>query len=365
MKILYFTNKPAPYRVEFFNRLNKKADLTVLFDYNSYDHRNPKWYSENKYNFKYIYIKKFGFFQLRKILKEKFDIIVIGTYATTNAAILNLLLHYKKIDFFINADGGFIDYKEKFISKFVKKFFISKASYYLSSGKETNKYLEYYGAKKENIFIYPFTSLTSNDFVKFPIDYKKKVSLRTKAGYNYRRLFVSVGSFIDIKGYDFFLEAIKDISMDDIGFVIIGGGKDKEKYMDYIVKNKINNFQLVDFCSKKDILNFYKMSDVFFFNSKGDVWGLVINEAMASGLPVISSKTTIASLELLDEKNLYDYYDFDKIKEMVYEYYNKTENQLYKEGLNNLLKIKDYTIENMTKRHLEIFENVLSQNKKN
>ena len=153
--------------------------------------------------------------------------------------------------------------------------------------------------------------------------------------------------------------------MDDIGFVIIGGGKDKEKYLDYIEKNKINNFHLVDFCSKKDILNYYKMSDVFFFNSKGDVWGLVINEAMASGLPIISSKTTIASLELLDKKNLYDYYDFDKIKGMVYEYYNKTENQLYNEGLNNLLKIKNYTIENMTKRHLEIFESVLSQNKKN
>ncbi len=31
-KILFITNIPAPYRVEFFNELGKLVDLTVLFE---------------------------------------------------------------------------------------------------------------------------------------------------------------------------------------------------------------------------------------------------------------------------------------------------------------------------------------------
>lgn len=31
-KVLIITNIPSPYRVEFFNQLGKKCDLTVLFE---------------------------------------------------------------------------------------------------------------------------------------------------------------------------------------------------------------------------------------------------------------------------------------------------------------------------------------------
>ena len=98
MKILYFTNKPAPYRIDFFNRLNKNNELTVLFDYNEKDQRNPLWYKNNKYEFNYIFIKKFGLFQLNKILNsQKYDIVVIGTYASLNGAFFNILLRKKKM----------------------------------------------------------------------------------------------------------------------------------------------------------------------------------------------------------------------------------------------------------------------------
>ena len=184
MKILYFTNVPAPYRVKFFNLLNKDNDLTVMFDYKKELDRNDKWYSDNKYEFKTINLPRNGFFKINEVLKyNKYDVIIIGTYASLNGALLSIILRNKKIKFFINADGGFIDKNDSFISKKLKNMFLSKANYYLSTGNGTNKYLTYYGANKDNIYIYPFSSLMNNDILKTNISYNKKMQLRTKVGY--------------------------------------------------------------------------------------------------------------------------------------------------------------------------------------
>lgn len=358
MKILYFTNIPAPYRVEFFNRINEKNDLTVIFNYDKNEcNRDTKWFDDNKLNFNYINLKKFGFFQLNKILNDfHFDIVIIGTYACMNGALLNILLRMKHIKFFINADGGFVDKNESIFSRNLKRMFLSTANYYLSTGKETNKYLTYYGANPKNIFVYPFTSLNKNDILNEPINYKEKVILRKKAGYNYKRLFVSVGRFIDFKGYDYFLNAINNKKYNNTAFLIIGGGEEKKLYEQLIFKNNLKNVFLIDFCSKKDILNYYKMSDVFIFFSKNDVWGLVINEAMSCGLPILSSDTTLAAKELLEKDCLFKYDDLNRIDKKIKEYVNKSNDELYKEGLNNLNIIRDYTIENTVKRHEEIFK---------
>lgn len=98
MKILYYTNVPSPYRVEFFNQLSQTDEVTVLFNNEKREKfRNPKWYKDNKYNFNYINVKKFALFQLNQLLnKNNYDIIIIGTYANLNGAFLNILLRLKK-----------------------------------------------------------------------------------------------------------------------------------------------------------------------------------------------------------------------------------------------------------------------------
>lgn len=366
MKILYYTNVPSPYRVEFFNQLSQTDEVTVLFNNEKREKfRNPKWYKDNKYNFNYINVKKFTLFQLNQLLnKNNYDIIIIGTYANLNGAFLNILLRLKKKIFFLNADGGFIAEKESIISKFLKRTFISSASYYLSTGKETNKYLTYYGAQIDKIFIYPFSSLKQSDILSKPVPYKQKMAMRRKKGYPYKRLFISVGSFIYRKGYDIFLQSLQQLQYEDVGFLIIGGGTEKNNYEKMIIENNIKNVHLIDFCSKKEIFDYYKMADVFFFPSREDIWGLVINEAMANGLPIISSDKVIAALELLEKDNIYPCNDIKLLSRKIKKYINQPEEKLYQEGINNLEKISRYTIENGVVEHKKIFEVVLQKNRR-
>lgn len=354
-KILFMTNILSFYRVDFFNELGKYCELTVTYEQDKVKDRNDKFYKTNNDNFKLIRLNK-NYCKLRKIMREDYDYVIVGTYATFTSAMAIYYMKRKKINFFINADGGFIQENEPSWSKKLKTTFISKANYYLSTGKETNKYLTYYGANPSNIYIYPFTSLYNDDILYKPLNYDEKMKLRMNNNYNYKRLFISVGSFIHRKGYDIFFEAIKQFKNDEVGFLIIGGGELKEQYIKFINDHEIKNVHLIDFCEKKEILNYYKMSDVFYFPSREDIWGLVVNEAMSCGLPIISSKNVLSSRELLPDDCLYDYNNIEKLRELIINYTNKTEKELFIEGIRNIEKIKQYTIENMAKKHIEIFE---------
>ena len=43
MRILWITNIPSPYRVDFFNELGKSVDLTVLFERANASDRDSAW----------------------------------------------------------------------------------------------------------------------------------------------------------------------------------------------------------------------------------------------------------------------------------------------------------------------------------
>jgi hypothetical protein len=57
MKILWLTNIPSPYRVDFFNELGKYCQLTVLFERRASAERDESWKKFNAENFESIFLK--------------------------------------------------------------------------------------------------------------------------------------------------------------------------------------------------------------------------------------------------------------------------------------------------------------------
>ena len=149
---------------------------------------------------------------MKIIKKGEYDVVINGNYASASGAILAFITKFKKIPYIITADGGIID-DTNMIAKFLKKTFISLADYWLSTGKETNKYLTHYGAKEDKIFEFPFSSVSKESIVKELITKEEKEKLRKKYKVDAKRVFISVGSFIERKGYDILLETIKEYNL--------------------------------------------------------------------------------------------------------------------------------------------------------
>lgn len=372
MKVLFVTNYPAPYRVEFFNELGKKCELTVLFEEDSKQqkHRNSNWFNENYINFKAIFLKqrkmfnkfKLCFDVIKYVNNSQFDIIISCNPSTLTGIYSIIYMKVKGIKFAIEADGAFAK-NGKGIKEIFKKFIIGSAEYWISSSSITDEYFLMYGAKKENIFRYPFTSLKQNDILKSKISNNEKLKIKEKLNIKQDKVIISVGRFIDIKGFDVLIKSAKYFS-EDYGVYIIGG-KATSGYIELINKFKLRNIQFIDFKTKDQLKEYFLAADIFVLPTRGDAWGLVINEAMAYGLPVITTDRCVAGLELIKD-NLNGFIvpvDKEKTLAMKIEEVFSKDNDIQRMSEYSLDIIRKYTIEEMTKRHMQIFNKILEGDK--
>ena len=134
MKVLFLTNIPSPYRVDFFNELGKICDLTVLFERRSARDRDLKWKGEEERYYKSVFMNGKDItadgslcLEVHKWIKKGlFDIYVIGGYSTPTGMLAIQLLKMRKIPFVLSTDGGTIK-NDKKITYLLKRFFISSA----------------------------------------------------------------------------------------------------------------------------------------------------------------------------------------------------------------------------------------------
>lgn len=368
MKVLFMANIPSPYRVDFFNELGKLCNLTVTFEGKNATDRDTHWIADAAKNFRSIFMKgirtradQFFCPEIIKIVNETWDYIIVGNYSSVTSMLAIEYMKSRKIQFIIEADGGLINENERKSKFIVKRHFISSARYWLSSGKATDDYFVYYGAERERCFTYPFTSLRSTD-----LDKAKKLSSQNKRDYreklsmSEKHIMLSVGRFSYKagygKGYDLLMRAA-EILPDTVGLYIVGDAP-TEEFINWKRTKNLKHVHFIGFKDKRSLLNYYAAADLFVLMTRYDVWGLVINEAMAFGLPVITTTRCVAGLELIENgKNGY-LIRADDVNALTNRINRILQDEPLKKSMmrNNLIKIRGYTIESMANRHMQILE---------
>lgn len=103
-------------------------------------------------------------------------------------------------------------------------------------------------------------------------------------------VFLYVGRLWSGKGMDTLLDAYDEVKREcsDVSLLLVGDGIDEARYRERA--RSMPGVVFAGFVQPAELPSTYALADVFVFPTLGDPHGLVVEEAMAAGLPVISSE---------------------------------------------------------------------------
>lgn len=350
MKVFILTTVMAPYRVQLFSEIGKHCDLYVCFEQMRSAERNDNWYDEGSANFHLVKLEKWNtslhtikWETVKHVRTIRPDVVIAYEYHTRTSLVLLSYCQAKQIPYIINCDGAFI---KKSIKDVVKKLYISKAKGFISSGRMANEYLLNYGAIESRIHFNHFTSLHEKNILDKISSLEEKNLARRDNGIAEQQVILAVGQFVHRKGFDVLLKAAADFSR-EIGVYIIGG-KVTPEYKQIVNEFNLENVHFIDFMAPEELRRYYIAADLFVLPTREDVWGLVINEAMACALPVVTTDRCVAGVEMI-KNDINGYIVPTENPDELYHAVDKILSDDVKRknmASENLKTIRDYTYEN-------------------
>lgn len=140
--------------------------------------------------------------------------------------------------------------------------------------------------KMKKIYRVPGVGINYNKFYECVVnrdEYRKKLNI-----YPNDFVILSVGELCDRKNHITIMKSVKKLDDITVKYLVVGKGSEQEYLQNYINREELNSqIQLLGF--RTDIPELCKASDIFAFPSKREGLGLAAIEAMASGIPIITS----------------------------------------------------------------------------
>lgn len=305
-QLLFLTNIINPYQLDLFDALSKYFNLSVI--YFSKSENNRSWKLDSTSGNYHSLVLSSGIFNrclswltpdlyfqpslLPKLLAFQGDNVVIsGSYYSPNTwmALLIFKIKGKKVYW----KGEQIKSSAKTYKNSLKRIFLYPLFFLIDGilgvGQVGVKSYRSYGYKGpiESVF-YSINNHRFNDIKVL----KRNVPLKV----------VMPGSLIPRKGMDVgllaFLKARESFKQ-ECELHIIGDGplmtSLKEQYKNY------PDIHFLGFLQQVEVDREFMSADIFMFCTRYDGWGVVVNEAIAAGLPVIVSDACGSSELIQDE----------------------------------------------------------------
>ncbi|HEX8814008.1 MAG TPA: glycosyltransferase [Terriglobales bacterium] len=315
-RIVILTEIIAPYRIPVFNALadHDDIDLHVIFLAET-DPTQRQWLVHKEdIRFSYEVLPS-----LRKRLRGQNFLLNWGVSdALKNAAsdaILcggyNYLASWASLRWAERNDIPFYLWVESTAKNFrsgdrwtesLKVRFMDRCTGFVVPGSAAARYIEGYGIPSHKIFTAP--NAVDNDFFG-----QRSASVRQRVRFHRfdlglpSRYFLCTGRLVKEKGIFDLLDAygmLPTALKREVGLVYVGDGPARaELALKIKTEDLAASVVLAGFAQRDRLAQYYALADALVFPTHADAWGLVVNEAMACGLPVICSDAAGCAADLV------------------------------------------------------------------
>lgn len=305
MRLLFITNVPTPYRVDFFNELGKQCDLTVLFERSNASDRDPAWSHYDFEHFHGIVLKGIPIRPdtavcidvLKHLRRGRYDAVVVTNFTSPTGMLAVGYLRATRQTYYLESDGGFP--RRTGLRSLIKRLIIPGARGYFSTSLVHDQYYLACGAKAERLIRYPFSSVHAAEVLAEPPASEVKVAAKRALGLSDSPLILCVSQFIPRKGIDVLLRALPSIDHD--ATVCIIGGRPPREYTLSVESLNLRSVHFLPFKTRSQLQPYFLAADVFVLPTREDIWGLVVNEALAHALPVVTTDRCLAGVALVED----------------------------------------------------------------
>ncbi|GGB86502.1 glycosyltransferase family 4 protein [Dyadobacter sediminis] len=213
-----------------------------------------------------------------------------------------LLMFYARmrgVKVVLSSESSSADHNRSALKERLKRFIVNRANAFFCFGKTSAQYLESLGVNPATILVRN-AAVIDEEIIRTRYDLAKKQF----GNEHLIRKFIFTGRLAPEKNLSLLIRAFYNVQHTDSGswqLLLVGDGPERD-----LLENLTRSLNLADKVTFAGGFPWYKVpewlakSDVLVLPSKSEPWGLVVNEAMTCGMPVLVSDKCGCAADLVE-----------------------------------------------------------------
>lgn len=290
---------PAPYMVERFNALAARNAFDFEAWFNERQEGDRSWeVDETTWRFRHRYLPTTRIFGRAQhwplpVLGGRPDLL-LSLYAEPAFVAGWVIARLRGIRTgfrVLKTNDSWVARKR--IKEAVKQFMFRRVDAIETPGVDGRNYAISCGARPDRIFLATHSVDVEHFRMVREQTWRDRQKYRDQLGLQ-GVTFIYVGRFWWGKGLKHLLDAFQMTqkgSSVPVSLLLVGDGPQEAELRAACAARGLRNVVFAGFMQKPELPRYYALADVFVFPTLGDPYGLVVNEAMACSLPVISTSS--------------------------------------------------------------------------
>ena len=345
LRIAYVLSHPIQYQAPLLRAISKREDLDLTVFFSSQDGAREyldrefstrlRWNTPVLDGYRHIFLRNWsprpglgrfwGLFNPRivpAVCEGRFDAVVVHGWGYATCWLAFVAATIVRTPLLLRGESNGIENAEglKLVAKraLLKRLFDSCGAI-LAIGSLNHVFYQRYGVHEEKLFWSPYT--VDNDFFRDEAERLRgtRAVLRKSEGIpDDAIVFLVCGKLTSGKRPLDVIQAMQLLPKTVRSYVLfVGDGPLREVIERATERANIVNVKITWFRNQRELASYYALADVLVFPSAGDQWGLVLNEAMNFGLPVVVSDRVGAAFDLVKAGENGYIYSVGDIREMA------------------------------------------------
>lgn len=243
---------------------------------------------------------------INELVRNRFDVLIVHGYNSLTNIFAILVARLLGTKVLMRGDThNQPGYETSWVKANFKRVLFKCCDGFVTVGSLNHAYFERFGVPAERLCFAPLC-VQNNLFSTLP-DLRKRHRLEVRVALNLASdslIVLFASKLIKRKSADDLIRAFARIAEAyPASCLVIAGSGDEEDNLHQLTESLgIQQIRFIGFQNQSELPKLYAASDMFVLPSGKEPWGLVINEAMAAGLPVIVSSEVGAAPDLVDGK---------------------------------------------------------------